>query len=91
VFSAEDKLRARSIEAVMCDFRIDRAEILAGYRVANEALSALFAEANRNFPELLTISEEGLYVPSEVRPLTRTIAHSSDAYDLGKAGHSSAI
>jgi oxygen-independent coproporphyrinogen-3 oxidase len=38
-----------------------------------------------------TASAEGLYIPEEMRPLTRLIARAFDAYDLSKAGHSSAI
>ena len=34
---------------------------------------------------------EGLEIPEKGRPLTRMIARHFDAYDLSKAGHSSAI
>ena len=35
VFGGEDLLRARIIEALMCDFKVLRAELLAGFRVAS--------------------------------------------------------
>jgi len=48
-------------------------------------------EANKSFGNRLKTSAEGLYIPEEMRPLTRLIARAFDAYDLSKAGHSSAI
>jgi oxygen-independent coproporphyrinogen-3 oxidase len=32
-----------------------------------------------------------LFIPPEARPLTRMVARVFDAYDLSRAGHSSAI
>ncbi|KUF12612.1 oxygen-independent coproporphyrinogen III oxidase [Pseudoponticoccus marisrubri] len=91
VFKGEDLLRGRLIEAVMCDFRIDAAEILRDHAITRPALYALFEAANAQFEGLLEITEDGLFVPPEARPLTRLIARAFDAYDLSKAGHSSAI
>ena len=91
VFSAEDRLRGRLIEAVMSDFRIDAAEILRDFDISRDRLFGMFREANARFDNLLQITEDGLFVPQEARPLTRLIARSFDAYDLSKAGHSSAI
>ena len=31
MFSADDKMRARLIEALMCDFRVSAAELVADY------------------------------------------------------------
>ena len=91
VFAGEDLLRARLIEALMCDFRIDAAEILGSFDITRSALFAMFDTANAAFDNLLQVSEDGLFVPPEARPLTRMIARSFDAYDLSRAGHSSAI
>ncbi len=91
VFSAEDKLRSRIIEMIMCDFRVSAAELLAEHDIAPAALAAMLAEANKSFGNRLKTSPEGLYIPEEMRPLTRLIARAFDAYDLSKAGHSSAI
>ncbi|MFV0513614.1 MAG: oxygen-independent coproporphyrinogen III oxidase [Jhaorihella sp.] len=90
-FKGEDRVRARMIEALMCDFRIDSAEIRAAFGVSGAWLDEAFAAADRAFAGLLQISEEGLFIPEEARPLTRMIARTFDAYDLSKAGHSSAI
>lgn len=91
VFKGEDKIRARLIEALMCDFRVNAAEITETFGVSNGKLRALFEEADRAFPGMIELTEDGLFIPQEARPLTRMIARVFDAYDLSKAGHSSAI
>ncbi len=91
VFKGEDMLRARLIEALMCDFRIDAAEICDSFDISQRGLREMFDQVNRAFEGLLQITEDGLFVPPEVRPLTRLIARHFDAYELSKAGHSSAI
>ncbi len=91
VFTAEDRWRGRAIEALMCDFRIDRDEILAGGDVAEAALDAAFARTAAAFPGMVEIDARGLAIPRRARPLTRMIARSLDAYELSRAGHSSAV
>ncbi len=91
LFKGQDVLRARLIEALMCDFRIDTAEILRGHDISAAELSQMYKTANSAFDGLLQISDAGLFIPPEARALTRIIARSFDAYDLSKAGHSSAI
>lgn len=91
VFQGEDTLRARLIEALMCDFRIDASEIRARFGISRARTDALFAAADRAFPGVLHITKDALCIPPDARPLTRVIARSFDAYDLSKAGHSSAI
>ena len=90
-FKGEDKLRGRLIEALMCDFRIDANEIVAGYGVSREWLFRTFRDTAAAFDNLLEVTEDGLYLPEKTRPLTRMVARTFDAYDLSKAGHSSAI
>ncbi|WP_126974917.1 oxygen-independent coproporphyrinogen III oxidase [Frigidibacter oleivorans] len=90
-FRGEDLLRARMIEAVMCDFRIDRAELLRDFDTTPARIDALFGLAQAAFGDMLTVGPEGLSVPEVARPLTRMIARSFDAFDLSKAGHSPAI
>ncbi|WP_299901750.1 oxygen-independent coproporphyrinogen III oxidase [uncultured Ruegeria sp.] len=91
LFKGQDILRARLIEALMCDFRIDTAEILRDHDVSAAELDEMYRAANASFDGMLQITEDGLFVPPEARALTRMIARSFDAYDLSKAGHSSAI
>ncbi|WP_092364466.1 oxygen-independent coproporphyrinogen III oxidase [Cribrihabitans marinus] len=90
-FKGQDILRSRLIEALMCDFRIDSAEILENHAVSRAELEAMYARADQAFDGLLQITGDGLFIPQEARPLTRMIARIFDAYDLSKAGHSSAI
>ena len=90
-FGGQDALRARIIEALMCDFRVDAAEVTSAFQIAPSELHGLFAEANRQFEGMLHVDEQGLFIPPEARPLTRMVARAFDAYDLSKAGHSSAI
>ncbi len=89
--SNDDKMRSRMIEALMCDFRIGTAEICMTFGIAPAELRAMFDAANRQFNGLLSVTDDGLFIPKEARPLTRIIARCFDAYDLSKAGHSSAI
>lgn len=89
VFSAEDHLRGRMIEALMCDFRIDRAEM---ERLGHRALvSSLLSEVAGQFPGMVHLDDRGLTIRPEARPLTRVIARACDAYDQTKARHSAAI
>ncbi|WP_170783022.1 oxygen-independent coproporphyrinogen III oxidase [Ruegeria lacuscaerulensis] len=91
LFKGQDVLRSRLIEALMCDFQINSAEILRDHDISASELNQMYQSANAAFGNLLSITEEGLFIPPEARPLTRMIARSFDAYDLSKAGHSSAI
>ena len=90
-FDAEDLLRARMIEALMCDFRIDNAEILSRFDITDERLRGLYVELARKFGDMVSVDDTGFSIPERGRPLTRMIARAFDAYDLSKAGHSSAV
>ena len=91
VFGGEDRLRARMIEALMCDFRINIAELRRDFGTPTADLQAILRATSQAFPGLLELDKDGLFVPQDARPLTRMIARSLDAYDLSLAGHSSAI
>lgn len=91
VFTGEDVMRARIIEALMCDFRVSRAEILAGFDVTPERLDALLRSAADGFAGMVKLDTEGLTILPEGKPLTRMIARAFDAYDQTKAQHSAAI
>ena len=90
-FRADDRLRSRLIEALMCDFRIDTDEITTTFDISRSALHAILTKTAQAFEGLLTLDDHGLSVPPDARPLTRMIARSLDTYDLSKAGHSAAI
>jgi oxygen-independent coproporphyrinogen-3 oxidase len=91
VFSDEDRMRGRMIEALMCDFRIDADEIARDFGTADRALRAILSDVARAFDGHLTLDESGLSIPHEARPLTRMIARRIDAYEMDEQGHSSAI
>lgn len=91
IFSPDDVMRARIIEALMCDFRVSREEILSHHAVAPEALQAMFQSAANTFGDMVILDETGLSIPPHARPLTRMVARAFDAYDQSKAKHSAAI
>ncbi len=89
-FAGEDRLRARMIEALMCDFHVSRAEILCDFDCLAE-LQPMLQKAMQAFPEMLVLDETGLTIPRPARPLTRMVARMFDAYDHSRAKHSSAV
>jgi len=90
-FRGEDRLRARMIEALMCDFRIDSEELLRDFGASPAHLSEIYREALETFAGFVDLTPSGFVVRPEGRPLTRMIARSFDAYDLARTGHSSAV
>ena len=90
-FHGEDRLRARIIEALMCDFRVSADEISRDFGLSRAAVSALFAPVAAKFGTFVTVDAQGLSIPVAGRPLTRMIATQFDAYAMAKTGHSSAI
>ncbi|MGV8985480.1 MAG: oxygen-independent coproporphyrinogen III oxidase [Cypionkella sp.] len=89
-FGGEDRLRARIIEALMCDFRVERAELM-GFGIDAAKVDAMLTRVAVAFPGMVTLDEVALAILPEGRPLTRMIARGFDAYDHGKALHSAAI
>ncbi|MBK5927869.1 oxygen-independent coproporphyrinogen III oxidase [Rhodobaculum claviforme] len=90
-FVGEDLLRRRMIEALMCDFRIDTAEMIETFGVTPARMAELYAPAKERFGDFVRVTEDSLSIPPEGRPLTRMIAAMFDAYGMSKAGHSSAV
>lgn len=90
-FAGEDQLNARLIEAVMCDFAVDAAEISDRFGLSQKETLQRLTAVNAQFDGLLSVTDAGLFIPPEVRPLTRLIARAFDAYDQTKARHSAAI
>lgn len=90
-FAGQDRMRARMIEALMCDFRIDANEICRDFKVSAEQLRTLFDAAARDFGDMVNIVSGEFSIPERAKPLTRMIARAFDAYDLSKAGHSPAV
>lgn len=91
VFAGEDLLRARIIEALMCDFEVRVEDILARFPTSAPRLGTLLQQAAERFGEMVQLTETGLRIRPEGHPLTRIIARHFDAYDMSGAGHASAI
>lgn len=90
-FSGEDRLRARIIEALMCDFAVKTEELMRDFGATRATLDALFAPVADKFGAFVSLTTQGLSILPEGRPLTRMIATHFDAYAMTKTGHSSAI
>ncbi|GAB1378559.1 oxygen-independent coproporphyrinogen III oxidase [Pararhodobacter aggregans] len=90
-FQGEDRLRARIIEALMCDFAVQTDELVRDFGVTRASMNALFAPVAEKFGAFVRHDARGLSIPADGRPLTRMIAAQFDAYAMAKTGHSSAI
>ncbi len=91
VFIGEDGLRSRIIEALMCDFRVERAELLRDFAVTPARLDGLLQAAEAAFSGMVTLDGAALTILPQGRPLTRMIARLFDGYDQSRAKHSAAI
>lgn len=91
VFTPDDRLRARLIEILMCDFAIRSDEILQDFAISRSDLARLLKTAAAPFVPLIHVSDEGLFIPHPARPLTRMIARGFDTYAMAQTAHSHAI
>lgn len=90
-FAGKDRLRARLIEALMCDFHVSADELVRDHGADPARLRDMLQSCADHFGEMVQLGPEGLTIPAQARPLTRMIARHFDGYDLSVAGHSSAI
>ncbi len=90
-FAGEDLLRARLIEALMCDFRIDAAEMKRDFGATDAQLRVMFDRAGAEFGDMVETGGDAFVIPERARPLTRMVARAFDAYDMAKTGHSPAV
>jgi oxygen-independent coproporphyrinogen-3 oxidase len=91
VFAGDDLLRARIIEALMCDFRVNREELQRDFNADPAVVQAMFQAAMDTFGDMVHLDHTGLAIAKRGRPLTRLIARAFDAYDQSAAQHSTAI
>jgi oxygen-independent coproporphyrinogen-3 oxidase len=90
-FRGEDRLRARAIEMMMCDFAIDTGALAACF--GEEAALSLEPDHHRalaRFAPYLTRSEGFIRLSPEGRPLARLVAAEYDAWRDLKARYSKA-
>ncbi len=90
-FRGEDRLRARMIEMLMCDFRIDTETLLAEGLGPEARIVALLDGVAQHFDGQVRRRSDGLAILPAAHPLARMIARRIDAYESKSAGHSSAI
>jgi oxygen-independent coproporphyrinogen-3 oxidase len=91
VFTADDILRGRVIEELMCQFRADLAALERECGAQEGVLQPLAEAAARKFAGVVKLDGRVLDIPHEGRPVTRMIARAFDAYEMSESGHSSAI
>ncbi|HET9069967.1 MAG TPA: coproporphyrinogen III oxidase, partial [Amaricoccus sp.] len=75
-FAEEDRLRARAIEMLLCDFRLD----LAALGPAGGMLRPEAATVADRFGDLVALDAGGLSILPAGRPLARIIASAFDGY-----------
>ncbi|MFT6786447.1 MAG: oxygen-independent coproporphyrinogen-3 oxidase [Sulfitobacter sp.] len=90
-FKGDDLMRARLIEALMCDFAINSDEIIEGFGTTRAQLEKMYRQASEAFPDMVRITSEGIEIVHEGRPLTRMIARTFDTYEMSENSHSGAI
>ncbi|MFT4794758.1 MAG: oxygen-independent coproporphyrinogen-3 oxidase [Paracoccaceae bacterium] len=76
--TAEDRLRARVIEMLMCDFSVDLAALRSQFGAAADALGTVHADVAQRFAPYVSHSGDTLSIAPEGRAITRIIA---SAYD----------
>ena len=91
--SAEDRVRRRVIEAVMCEFRVDFARLDAEFgSVSDVVLCEARLLAAGDGRELVTFDGRVLELTDSGRIFARTVAAAFDTYlQTGKGRHSAAV
>ena len=76
----EDLLRARAIEMIMCDFRLDLDALRRAHGDAADRLRPAIALLVERFGDMVHDTGETLSIRPEARALTRIIASHFDAH-----------
>lgn len=91
IFSAQDLLRGRMIETLMCDFEINADTLIAAFPQQADRIGALLRCAADTFGDVVSLRAGKFVIRPEAHALTRIIARFFDAYETTKTGHASAI
>ncbi|MDX2483725.1 MAG: oxygen-independent coproporphyrinogen III oxidase [Pseudodonghicola sp.] len=78
ILSDDDHLRARAIEMIMCDFRLDLTALHDGFGTASDSLKPTLALVADQFGDLVSLTGPGLDIHPAGRALTRIIASAFD-------------
>lgn len=90
-FSQDDLIRARLIEALMCDFAIDYGKESHRLGQPIDRLRTITGGLMAKFPDMLDDDGDRLLILDHARPLTRMVAKEIDAYAMSQSGHSHAV
>ena len=90
-FLQDDALRARIVEMLLCDFRIDWSQLEREGFVLTDWVRQDADLAASQFAGLITVTDGLFQLEPEARPLARIIAQWFDAYEVASTAHSSAI
>ena len=85
-----DRLNSDLTAALLCQFQVRVSDICDNHDIHPTTLIDRFVQVNARFENVLNVTEKGLIIPPEARPLTRMIAREFDAYSLSDTGHSCA-
>ncbi len=78
ILSDDDRLRARAIEMIMCDFRLDLDALQDGFGAAADSLKPTLALVANQFGDLVSVTDSALEIHPAGRALTRLIASAFD-------------
>lgn len=89
--SRDDRLRADMIEALMCRFRLDFADLARRHRVDRATLDALCAPILEQFGDHCARDDDGLRLTRDAALIARLAANLIDAYAVPEGRHSRAL
>lgn len=88
--SETDKMRGRAIEMVMCDFKVDKTELVDSFGQIAHTLDKNIEEIIQEYERFIKPTDTGFAVQEKQRALARLIAQKFDAYS-GELGRYSAV
>jgi len=86
-----DQARARAIEALMCDFKLDLADLKAEFGDFTKPIKADCKRLAKTYSGFVEFEKGHFRILPQGRPLTRIIAAGFDAFNAPNHRHSSAI
>ncbi len=90
-FSGNDRLQARIIEMLMCDFAVDLTKLSQEFGIAPGTLYPQFFTVARDYPGLIDLTSDRMVILPKAHALTRMIASRFDEYERHEESHSTAI
>ena len=90
-FTADDRMRGRVIEVLMCDFVVDFNALAKEFGVPASTFADFASGLDKAFPGMVLLSKDTLKVTKQGHPLARMIARHFDAYAVSETGHSHAV